>query len=222
MEPLLTFEEARVFGCLLEKEMATPDYYPMTVSSLLTACNQTTSRDPVVNFDEATVEEALSGLRRKKLAAMVHLPGSRAPKYRHLALEYFPGLQRPELALLAVLLLRGAQTAAELRTRTERLYAFPDAAALETSLSRLTEYQTGPLARSLPVSPGRRAATWIATLGPAPAAAIAAPVFGPIADWRADIEAQLAALRARVEALESALGMTSAPASQEEAAFSQQ
>lgn len=209
-EPLLTFEESRVFGCLLEKEMATPDYYPMTVSALITACNQTTSRDPVVSFDEATVEEALAGLRRKKLAAMLHLTGSRAPKYKHLAVEYFPGLQRSEFALLAVLLLRGPQTAAELRSRSERLHTLADAAALEASLIRLERYQTGPLAQALPVGPGRRAVTWTTTLGPPPTPKTVPPSAAPIADWRAMLEAEIAALQARVSALENALGLSKA------------
>lgn len=210
-EPLLTFEELRVFGCLLEKEMATPDYYPMTVSALITACNQTTSRDPVVSFDEATVEEALAGLRRKKLAAMVHLAGSRAPKYKHLAAEYFPGLQRPEFALLAVLQLRGPQTAAELRSRTERLHVFADAAALEAALTRLEGYQTGPLAQSLPIGPGRRAITWTTTLGPLGTPRVVPLPATPAADWRATLEAEIAALKERVATLEKALGLSQAP-----------
>ena len=91
MDALLSFEEARVLGCLLEKEMATPDYYPMTGTALVAACNQTTSRDPVVSFDERTVENALTSLRQKRLAAMLHLAGARVPKFKHLAPEYFPG-----------------------------------------------------------------------------------------------------------------------------------
>ena len=218
-DPLLTAEEARVLGCLLEKEMTTPDYYPLTANSLIAACNQSTNRDPVVSFDEATVEEALAGLRRKKLAAMLHLAGSRAPKYRHLAEDYFPGLGKGERSLLTVLLLRGPQSAAELRTRTERMHFFPDNEHAETALQRLAGYQTGPLVELLPPGSGRRAATWVTLLAggdapksdsvssPAPASAV------PVADWRTGMEGDLAALRAevhalreRVAALETALG----------------
>ncbi len=221
-DPLLTAEEARVLGCLLEKEMTTPDYYPLTPNSLIAACNQSTNRDPVVSFDEATVEEALAGLRRKKLAAMLHLAGSRAPKYRHLAEEHFPGLGKAERSLLTVLLLRGPQTAAELRARTERMHFFPDNEHAETALQRLAGYQTGPLVALLPPGSGRRAATWVPLLSPGAAEAKSDPVSGPapavgsavpVADWRTGMEGDLAALRAevqalreRIAALETALG----------------
>ncbi len=218
MEPLLTFEEARVLGCLFEKEMVTPDYYPMTVTALVAASNQTTSRDPVVAFDDATVEEALTGLRRKKLAAMLHLAGARAPKYKHLAPDYFPGLHRAEFAVLAVLLLRGAQTTAELRARTERLSSFPDVEATEATLKKLADYQTGPLVRFHPAGAGRRAAMWETTLVP-PLQAVSTtvtspPATAPAADWRTTIEAELTRLRDRVTALETALGLTPEKSSQ--------
>lgn len=220
MEPLLTFPEARVLGCLLEKAMATPDYYPMTVNSLIAACNQSSNRHPVVSYGESEVEEALSGLRRKKLAAMLHLAGSRAPKYKHLAEEYFPGLRAAEHATLAVLLLRGPQTAAEIRTRTERLHAFADQEETDASLRRLQEYQTGPLVVCLPPGQGRRVAAYAHLLcgeamADAPAAlpmtATAPATLVPAADWRTVLEAEVAALRARIEALETALGVTPPP-----------
>ena len=218
-EPLLTFEQTRVLGCLLEKEMATPDYYPMTTNGLITACNQTTNREPVVQFDERTVEEALLGLRQKQMAAMVHLHGSRAPKFKHLLDAYFPGLGRPELAALAVLLLRGPQTVAAIRTRCERLYAFPSPEATEAALKRLCDYGNGPLAAYLPPGSGRRAACYVHLLGgepPAGAAPVGTPsenVIPPPPDWKAEMERQLAelrdevaALRQRVQSLETALG----------------
>jgi uncharacterized protein YceH (UPF0502 family) len=218
MEPLLTFPEARVLGCLLEKESTTPDYYPLTLAAVITACNQTTNREPTVGFTEAEVDEALAGLRRKKLAAMLHLAGSRAPKYKHLAEDYFLGLHKPERALLTVLLLRGAQTVAELRARTERLFAFPDPEAVETSLRRLMDWQEGPLVAFHPPGSGRRAATYTPLLFPEPAAtpnaASASPTdpTGPapvaVADWRTAMEQEMAALRSRLDALESALGVT--------------
>ena len=217
MDPLLTFPEARVLGCLLEKEATTPDYYPMTLAALVAACNQLTNREPVVAYEEADVDEALAGLRRKKLAAMMHLAGSRAPKYKHLAADYFPGLQKPERALLTVLLLRGAQTVAELRARTERMHAFPDPEAVEASLQRLKDWQDGPLVAFHPPGGGRRVATWAPLLFPEPASTpgdtpggrpdgpAAAPV--PVADWRTSMEQEMAELRARLTALESALGI---------------
>jgi uncharacterized protein YceH (UPF0502 family) len=209
MSDLLTFPEARALGCLLEKEMATPEYYPMTVNSLVAACNQSSNRDPVVAYEEATVDEALAGLRRKKLAAMLHLAGSRAPKYKHLAREFFPGLDRPELAILAVLTLRGPQTVAELRTRTERLHTFPDAPAVESALERLTTYQSGPLVSFQPPGHGRRAATYTSLLtapaASAPTLSTPSAPLTPAADWRTTIESHLATLESRIAALEQSL-----------------
>lgn len=217
-EPLLSFEQTRVLGCLLEKEMATPDYYPMTTNGLITACNQTTNREPVVQFDERTVEEALLGLRQKQMAAMVHLHGSRAPKFKHLLEAYFPGLGRPEFATLAVMLLRGPQTVAEIRARSERLFAFPSPEATEAALKRLCDYGNGPLATYLPPGSGRRVACYAQLLGGEPPAsvAVATPsesVIPPPTDWKADVERELAALRdeiaslrERMQSLESALG----------------
>jgi uncharacterized protein YceH (UPF0502 family) len=202
-----------VFGCLLEKEMATPDYYPMTATAVIAACNQTTNRDPVVTFDEKTVEDALTGLRQKKLAAMIHLAGARVPKYKHLADEFFPGFDRPERAVLAVLLLRGAQTVAELRARTERLHAFPGPEAVEAVLSRLAGFQDGPLVAFIPSGGGRRAATWSQLLSVPPPAApppAAATVIPPppnrieaIESAVADLRRELADLRDRIARLES-------------------
>lgn len=219
MDPLLTFPEARVLGCLLEKEATTPDYYPLTLAALATACNQLTNRDPVVAYSEAEVDEAMAGLRRKKLAAMLHLAGSRAPKYKHLATEYFPGLQKPERALLTVLLLRGAQTVAELRARTERMHSFPDTDTVEASLQRLINWQDGPLVAFHPPGGGRRVATYVPLLFPEPAGPAGsgsderseegAPPAVPVADWRSAMEQEMADLRARLSALETALGLGS-------------
>jgi len=218
MDPLLTFPEARVLGCLLEKEATTPDYYPLTLAAVITACNQTSNREPVVGFTEAEVDEALAGLRRKKLASMLHLAGSRAPKYKHLAEDYFPGFHQAERALLAVLLLRGTQTVAELRTRTERMHAFADPEAVEASLRRLIDWQAGPLVAFHPPGGGRRVATYAPLLYPEPAASTHAAGTNPeaaspapppvaVADWRTAMEQEMAALRSRLSALESALGV---------------
>ena len=116
----LTPPEQRVLGCLIEKRWTTPDQYPLSLNSLRLACNQSTNRDPVTDYDEATVREAAQRLSRYGLARLTSGHGSRAAKYRHLA-EDALGLDREELAVLAVLLLRGAQTPGELKGRTERM-----------------------------------------------------------------------------------------------------
>ncbi|MFN0129532.1 MAG: YceH family protein [Verrucomicrobiales bacterium] len=216
MDPLLTFAEARVLGCLLEKEATTPDNYPLSLAAVIAACNQTTNRDPVSALTESEVDESLAGLRRKKLAAMLHLAGSRVPKFKHLATDFFPGLQGPEFALLTVLLLRGAQTVAELRARTERLHAFPDAEAVEAPLRRLLDWQDGPLVAFQPPGGGRRAATYLPLLFSEPAVAVASPEIPsppsaastPVADWRSSMEQEIDRLRSRLDALEDALGIT--------------
>ena len=115
--------ELRVLGCLIEKQRTTPDVYPLSLNALRLACNQATNRDPVVDYDEPTIREALDRLSRRRWARLASGPGSRAVKYRHLVDEAL-GLSAPQLSVLAVLMLRGPQTPGELRTRTERLYPF--------------------------------------------------------------------------------------------------
>jgi uncharacterized protein YceH (UPF0502 family) len=128
--------EVRVLGCLIEKQRTTPDQYPLSLNALRNACNQSTSRDPVVAYDEATVRDALHRLGRR---GWTRLAGaSRAAKYRHL-LDEKPGLARDEQAVLAVLMLRGPQTPGELRSRTERMQHFGSAAELDAVLDRLAE-----------------------------------------------------------------------------------
>jgi uncharacterized protein len=132
----LTAAEIRVLGCLLEKQRTTPEAYPLSLNALRLACNQSTNRDPVVDYDEATIRDALHRLGRRRWTRFAS--GARAAKYRHL-LDETPGLTVEEQALLAVLMLRGPQTPGELRQRVERLYAFPDEAAFEATLGRLIE-----------------------------------------------------------------------------------
>lgn len=206
----LGFEEARVLGCLLEKEMATPDYYPLTPSALLAACNQSSNREPVVAWDEATAEAAAAGLRQRGMAAMVHLAGSRVPKFKHLLEEFYPTLGRAERALLCVLLLRGPQSLAELRTRTERLFAFSGPSDIEISLARLINHGEGALVVHLPPGQGRRVAVYAHLLGGEVAAdapsAVAMAVIPPPPDRLAALEAEVAALRAELDALKQSLG----------------
>jgi uncharacterized protein len=127
--------EVRVLGCLVEKQRTTPDVYPLSLNSLRAACNQSTNRDPVVQYDEATIRDALHRLARRRWARFAS--GARAAKYRHL-LDENPGLSPAEQSLLAVLMLRGPQTPGELRQRVERLYSF-DGDGLETTLEGLGE-----------------------------------------------------------------------------------
>ena len=138
MDWQLTNPEARVLGSLLEKEIATPEYYPLSLNALVNACNQKSHRDPVVAYDETTVEDALQGLREKGLALRITGHDVRVPKHAQRFTEKL-NLGRREAALLCVLLLRGAQTVGELRTRTERLYNFDDLEAVESTLNRLAE-----------------------------------------------------------------------------------
>lgn len=137
MDSKLDAAEVRVLGALLEKEIATPDYYPLSLNALVNACNQKTNREPIVNYDEDTVETALTGLRAIGMA--VRITGeSRVPKHGQRFTEKF-NLGRREAAVLCVLMLRGPQTTGELRGRTERLYQFDDLESVDSTVSRLTE-----------------------------------------------------------------------------------
>jgi uncharacterized protein YceH (UPF0502 family) len=148
----LTAAEIRVLGCLLEKQRTTPDTYPLTLNALRAACNQATNRDPVVAYDEATIRDAVTRLSRRRWARLASGAGSRASKYRHLLDE---SLTRApdELAVLCVLMLRGAQTPGELKGRSERLAPFVDLAAVHATLDRLIERE---LVVQLPRRPGQK------------------------------------------------------------------
>jgi hypothetical protein len=200
MEPL-TPEEVRVAGCLIEKQLATPDYYPMTENALVAACNQLSNRNPVVAYENDTVRLTLNSLRAKGLARIMHIHGGRVPKHRHILDEALE-LDRPSLALLCVLALRGPQTTGELRTRSERLHEFESLPAVEETLERLAE-RDDPLVVRLERAPGQKEARYAHLLsGPPDEAAVAAvDVERP----RAAGPDRLAALEERVEALEEAL-----------------
>ncbi|MCW2600423.1 MAG: hypothetical protein JWM02_2252 [Frankiales bacterium] len=154
----LTTEEGRVLGCLVEKQLTTPQLYPLTDNALIAACNQTTSRDPVVTYDVATVRMAVRGLREKALLRTVHRTGERSDKHQHL-LDTTLALSSGQVALLAVLLLRGPQTLAELRARTERLHPFDRLEQVEEAIDAMTD-RDDPLVTRLERQPGRKEARY--------------------------------------------------------------
>ncbi len=164
----LTAEQGRVLGALVEKERTTPQGYPLTDNALLAACNQTTSRDPVVAYDVATVRMAVRGLREQGLLRTVHRTGERSDKHRH-EVESVLGLSPGQVALLAVLLLRGPQTLAELRSRCERMHAFASLEEVDVELLAMAE-RDEPLVTLLPRQPGRKEARFGQLLAAEPGA----------------------------------------------------
>jgi uncharacterized protein len=155
--------ELRAIGALVEKQIATPDYYPMTLNALINACNQKNHRDPVVSYDETIVARALDSLREKNLAYIFHGSEARAPKYGHLFPKAFD-LSEAEVPLICVLILRGAQTSGELRARTQHLRSFESLAEVETLLQGLS-LRDHPLIVRLPRQPGSREARFAHLLG---------------------------------------------------------
>lgn len=164
MDFVLTETEARVLGCLIEKEMATPDYYPLSLNALQNACNQTSNRDPVVSYDEKSVTAALEGLKAKRLVTQDHL--GRVPKYSELFLKNGNLVQR-EAAVLCVLMLRGPQTVGEIRGRTERLHPFGNLEEVQKTLQTLEEWGYVAL---LPRQPGRKESRYAHLFSGAPEA----------------------------------------------------
>ena len=193
--------ELRVLGCLVEKQRTTPDQYPLSLNSLRLACNQSTNRDPVVDYDEPTIRAAIEKLSRRGWIRLASGPGSRVAKYRHLFDEAM-SLDGAETSLLAMLMLRGHQTAAELKTRTDRMYHFGSVPEVEERLRRLAERD---LARLLERRPGEREARWTHLLGddePRAAMVAAAPVA---AAPQSDLEERVARLEELVAELQQRL-----------------
>ncbi|HVF57047.1 MAG TPA: DUF480 domain-containing protein [Pyrinomonadaceae bacterium] len=151
--------EVRVAGSLVEKQVTTPEYYPLTLNALVNACNQISNRDPVVAYDERTVAGALESLREKNLVYVFYGSDSRVPKYKHILTEIFK-LSPAELAVMCVLMLRGPQTVGEIRGRTGRLYNFADLGEVETTLENLAAREDGPLVARLARQPGRKEARY--------------------------------------------------------------
>lgn len=199
--------EMRVLGCLLEKQRTTPDAYPLSLNALRLACNQATNRDPVVEYDEATVVEALRRLALRGWTRLASGAGGRARKYRHL-LDDALDLDQAELSLLAVLMLRGPQTPGELKQRTERMRHFADLAAVDEALEGLVE--SGHVAR-LARRPGQKEERYEQLLGgadgAAPTVSEAADRQEPDDESRLDrLERELDELHAQVSELREALG----------------
>jgi uncharacterized protein YceH (UPF0502 family) len=195
--------ETRVLGCLLEKEMATPDYYPLSLNALVNACNQKSNREPVVNYDEGAVEEALAGLRAQGLSLRITGGDSRVPKHAQRFTEKF-NLGRREAAVICLLMVRGPQTVGELRGRADRLYQFDDLEGVESTLNRLAEME---FAKKLPRQAGLKEPRWGHLLAGEPEAGEesaaepeAAGVRGPSDRERIGaLEAALAELRREFE-----------------------
>jgi uncharacterized protein YceH (UPF0502 family) len=158
VETLLNEREVRVVGSLVEKQVTTPDYYPLTMNALVHACNQISNRDPVVHYGEAEVADAVDSLRSKNLVYIFYGADSRVPKYKHMAREVY-GLTPAELAALCVLMLRGPQTVGEVRVRTGRLHEFADLREVEEALDGLAR-RDDPLVTKLPRQAGRKEARY--------------------------------------------------------------
>lgn len=194
--------QARVLGALLEKDVLTPEYYPLSLAALRAACNQSSSRDPVMELSEDDVRLALRNLQERQLAATVH--EGRVPKYRHQVQEVF-NLTRGQNAVLCVLLLRGAQTVGELRGRSERLHAFAGLDEVEAVLRQLAEHDP-PLAGPLPRTAGEREARYGHLLSGRPEPGAGGPTPPPrSAAGRSELEARLERLEAEVTELRAAV-----------------
>ena len=180
MIEILNEVEVRVIGSLIEKQIATPEYYPLTLNALVAACNQTSNRDPVVTFDDRRVARALESLRDKKFAHTVYGSDSRVPRYKQVLTELF-ALTPKEVAVMCVLMLRGAQTAGEIKGRTNRLYEFAELAEAEATLDKLIAREPEALVVKLPRQPGQKEARYAHLLaGPvAVEEIIAAPRLEP-------------------------------------------
>jgi len=207
VETILNEAEVRVVGSLVEKQVTTPDYYPLTMNALVHACNQISNRDPVVQYGEREVADAVESLRAKNLVYIFYGADSRVPKYKHMAREVY-ALSPPELAALCVLMLRGPQTVGEVRGRTGRLYEFADLREAEETLEGLTR-RDEPLVTKLPRQAGRKEARYAHLLSGQPAvedeaegSAASAP---RAASSRAGDAERVARLEAEVEALRGEL-----------------
>lgn len=196
---LLTDTEVRVLGSLVEKELTTPEYYPLSLNALTNACNQSSNRDPVVQYDEATVKAAVDRLRKYSLVRSIQRADARVMKYMHLLNDAL-ALDRPEVAALDVLMLRGPQTLGEIRTRAGRLFEFPSLEEAEATLNRLIERSPEPLVAKLARLPGQKEARYTHLLSGEPAST-SAPAEAAEAEYVPNQTDRVAELEHAVEAL---------------------
>jgi uncharacterized protein YceH (UPF0502 family) len=196
---LLNEVECRVLGALIEKEITTPEYYPLSLNALVNACNQKSNRDPVMNLDEATVRRALHSLDGQSLVRYVSASDSRVTKYEHRLQEAF-NFYRHEIAILCVLLLRGPQTPGELRGRAERMHPFDDLGAVQSSLQHLMKREP-PLVKVLPRQPGTKEARYVHLLSGDVEEVDAKPAAEPQLAASSAGEEQIARLEKEVAAL---------------------
>ncbi|MEQ1606298.1 MAG: YceH family protein [Pyrinomonadaceae bacterium] len=206
MPEILNEIEARVLGSLVEKQLTTPEYYPLTLNALVNACNQKNNREPVVHYDETTVTQCLEALRDRNLVYVFYGSTSRVPKYKHMLPTVYE-LEPSETAVMDVMLLRGPQTLGELRTRTERLYTFSGLGEIQETLDGLIR-RDDPLVVKLPVQPGQKEARFAHLLsGPIDIEALAAaqatrPTRGGADTERFEkLEEEVATLRAEIDTL---------------------
>jgi hypothetical protein len=189
-----------VLGSLIEKEAATPDYYPLSLNALLNACNQKSNREPVVDYDEDTVYQAIDSLREKRLALTI-VGGGRVNKYAQRISETL-NLGRRELAVLCVLLLRGPQTLGEIKDRSERLYSFADLEETERVLEKLAEWPGIALAKKMPRQPGQKESRYSHLLSGEPSAAAWAETAAPPATGKlSQLELEVQQLRSELDEL---------------------
>lgn len=206
MPEILTDTEARVLGSLVEKQLTTPEYYPLTLNALVNACNQKNNREPMVSYDETTVNQCLEALRDRNLVYVFYGSTSRVPKYKHMLPSVYD-LDPAETAVIDVMLLRGPQTLGELRTRTERLHGFAGLGEIQETLDRLAR-RDDPLVVRLPVQPGQKEARFAHLLSGEidvevfAAAQAARSTRGSIDAERVEkLEEEVAALRLGIEEL---------------------
>lgn len=222
MQQTLTETEARVLGCLIEKELTTPEYYPLSLNALVSACNQKSNRDPIASYGEADVEQEIDSLRQKGLVQSLLMPGGRTPKYRHSFLEEFNLIPR-EAAILCELILRLRQTPGELKGRASRMYKFQDLTEVQDTLLDLSG-RAEPLVLKLEREPGKKEQRYVhllcgppaspespqlttpASAAPAAPVAPAAPAFSPEpapseAKQINELEAEVDCLRAELSEL---------------------
>ena len=210
--PNLSALEARVLCVLVEKQLTTPDYYPLTVNALVAGCNQKSSRDPVMSVTEPQVQEALDALKRQTLVIDSYGASGRVMRYAH-NLPKVLNIGQGMTALLAVLVLRGPQTAAELRAHCERLYQFADLSSVEAYLEDMARRSAGALAVKLPRQPGSRESRWAHLLsGPVESANFVVPAAeDPAPDELSALKTEVAQLREEVAELRSLLEQLRSP-----------